>query len=138
MFSGENVPACGFSLGFERMLVVMTERKMFPSGLETAAADVMLTLFDEEGIPDALALAAELRRGGLRVDVYPEPDKLGKQFKYAASRGVGCVTVIGSDERAKGVVTVKDMQTGQQTQVPRADIARWLASSIEGTAAAKA
>ena len=47
---------------------------------------------------DALRLAAELRAAGLRVDVYPEPDKLGKQFKYAASRGVKFVTVMGGDE----------------------------------------
>jgi histidyl-tRNA synthetase len=130
MFSGENVPACGFSLGFERILVVMTERKMFPPGLETAAADVMVTLFDVQGIADTLALAAELRRAGLRVDVYPEPDKLGKQFKYASSRGVRFVTVTGSDERAQGVVTVKDMQSGQQTSIARAEIAGWVASHI--------
>jgi histidyl-tRNA synthetase len=130
MFSGENVPACGFSLGFERILVVMTERKMFPPGLETAAADVMVTLFDVQGIADTLALAAELRRAGLRVDVYPEPDKLGKQFKYASSRGVRFVTVTGSDERAQGVVTVKDMQSGQQTSIARAEIADWVASHI--------
>jgi len=134
MFSGENVPACGFSLGFERILVVMTERKMFPAGLEAAAADVMLTLFDDEGIADTLALAGGLRRAGLRVDVYPEPDKLGKQFKYAASRGVRFVTVTGSDERAQGLVTVKDMHSGQQTSVARAEIASWIASSIAGSA----
>jgi len=130
MFLGENVPACGFSLGFERILVVMTERKMFPPGLETAAADVMLTLFDDEGIPDTLGLAADLRRAGARVDVYPEPDKLGKQFKYAASRAVRFVTVTGGDERAQGLVTVKDMQSGQQTSVPRPEIARWIAAHI--------
>jgi len=134
MFSGENVPACGFSLGFERILVVMTERKMFPAGLEAAAADVMLTLFDDEGIADTLALAGGLRRAGLRVDVYPEPDKLGKQFKYAASRGVRFVTVTGSDERAQGLVTVKDMHSGQQTSVARAEIASWIASNIAGSA----
>jgi len=132
MFLGEDVPACGFSLGFERILVVMTERKMFPPGLETASADVMLTLFDEDGVPDTLGLAADLRRAGARVDVYPEPDKLGKQFKYAASRGVRFVTVTGGDERAQGLVTVKDMQSGQQTSVPRPDIARWIASHIGG------
>ena len=87
MFSGEEIPACGFSLGLERILVVMAERKMFPAGLQGAAADVLVTLFDGEPIEEALRLAAELRGAGLRVEVYPEPDKLGKQFKYAAARG---------------------------------------------------
>jgi histidyl-tRNA synthetase len=123
MFSGEQIPACGFSLGLERILVVMTERGMFPADIATAAADVMVTLFEGEPIEEALRLAGELRAGGLRVDVYPEPDKLGKQFKYAASRGVTFVTVAGADERARGEVTVKNMVTGEQVAVPRSDVA---------------
>ena len=117
MFSGEEIPACGFSLGLERILVVMTERNMFPPDLATGGADVMVTLFEGEPIEDALRLAAELRAAGLRVDVYPEPDKLGKQFKYAASRGVRFVTIAGADERARGEVTLKNMETGEQTAV---------------------
>jgi histidyl-tRNA synthetase len=122
MFLGEDIPACGFSLGLERMLVVMSERNMFPAGVQTAAADVMLTLFDADSVEDTLRLAAELRKGGLRVEVYPEPDKLGKQFKYAASRGVRFVLVVGADERARHEVTVKNMVTGEQTSVAQTDL----------------
>jgi histidyl-tRNA synthetase len=127
MFSGENLPACGFSLGLERILVVMTERKMFPPSVESSAADVLVTQFDREGMADGLQLAADLRALGVRVEVYPEVDKLGKQFKYASARHTRFVTVVGSDERAAGHVTVKDMQSGTQTLVPRADAAHWLA-----------
>ena len=123
MFSGENIPACGFSLGLERILVVMTERNMFPAAVATAAADVMVTLFEGEPVEAALTLAADLRSAGLRVDVYPEADKLGKQFKYAASRGVKFVTIQGGDERAKGVVTIKDMTSGEQQVVERLAVA---------------
>ena len=123
MFSGENIPACGFSLGLERILVVMTERDMFPAELANTAADVMVTQFEGEPIEEALRLAADLRNAGLRVDLYPEPDKLGKQFKYAGTRGVKFVTVEGGDERARGVVTVKDMTTGEQQVVERSVIA---------------
>ncbi len=126
MFSGEQIPACGFSLGLERILVVMSERNMFPPAIATAAAEVMVTMFDGEPIEEALRLAGELRAAGLRVDVYPEPDKLGKQFKYAASRGVTFVTVAGADERARDEVTVKNMTTGEQTAVPRAGVAKML------------
>jgi histidyl-tRNA synthetase len=122
MFSGEEIPACGFSLGLERILVVMTERKMFPADLLTAAADVMVTQFEGEPVEESLRLANELRGGGLRVDVYPEPDKLGKQFKYAAARGVKFVTVEGGNERARGEVTVKNMMTGEQRSVPRSGV----------------
>jgi histidyl-tRNA synthetase len=124
MFSGEQIPACGFSLGLERILVVMGERSMFPADLATAAADVMIAQFDAEGTADTLRLAHELRANGLRVDVYPEVDKLGKQFKYAAARGVKFVTIVGADERARGEVTLKNMVTGEQSSVPRTDIAQ--------------
>jgi histidyl-tRNA synthetase len=123
MFSGEQIPACGFSLGLERILVVMTERNMFPPGLSNAAADVLVTIFDAASVADSLRLAGDLRAAGLRVDVYPEADKLGKQFKYAGSRGVPFVAVAGADERARGEVTLKDMTTGEQTGVPRTAVA---------------
>jgi histidyl-tRNA synthetase len=126
MFLGEDVPACGFSLGLERILVVMGERGMFPPDVGAGHADVVVTLWNAEHTPEALALARDLRAAGLRVDVYPEPDKLGKQFKYAASRGVRFVTVEGDDERARGEVTIKDMRTGEQRSVARMDVAALL------------
>ena len=122
MFLGENIPACGFSLGLERILVVMTERGMFPPDVDANAADVLVTLFEGEDVAHALRLARELRESGLRVEVYPEPDKLGKQFKYAAAAGVPRVAIMGGDELARGVVTIKDMRTGEQSAVPRAEL----------------
>ena len=123
MFLGDQVPACGISLGLERILVVMGERGMFPAGLGTAPADVMVTIWNLDGVPDALGLAAELRSTGLRVEVYPEADKIGKQLKYASSRAIPFVTVVGDDELAKGVVTLKTLATGEQQVVARADVA---------------
>jgi histidyl-tRNA synthetase len=121
MFSGKDIPACGFSLGLERIIVVMSERGMFPKSLERAAADVLVTVWNEDSIRDSLAFANELRRSApeLRVDVYPEADKLGKQFKYASSRGVRFVVVIGDEERARGEVALKNMKTGEQRTVSR-------------------
>jgi histidyl-tRNA synthetase len=114
MFSGEQVPACGFSLGLERILVVMGERNMFPESVTRTAADVLMTLFEGEPITDALSVAAALRAGGLRVDVYPEPDKLGKQFKYASTRGIRFAAIAGRDEREAVTVAIKDLTTGTQ------------------------
>jgi histidyl-tRNA synthetase len=119
MFSGQNVPACGFSLGLERIIVVMTERGMFPETLTAAPADIMVTIWNEETMGDALALASELRSKGLRVDLYPEADKVGKQFKYAASRGIPMVAVIGDDERERGEIAIKEMGSGRQFTIPR-------------------
>jgi histidyl-tRNA synthetase len=120
LFLGREVPACGFSLGLERIIVVMTERGMFPASVGAAPADVMVALWDEASSADTLALAAELRRAGLRVDVYPDPDKPGRQFKYASARQYLLVVLAGEDERRDGTVTVKNMKTTGQATVPRA------------------
>jgi histidyl-tRNA synthetase len=133
MFLGEHIPACGFSLGLERILVVMGERSMFPPQLHRAAADAMVTLFENEPIEEAIRLAAELRTMDVRVEVYPEPDKLGKQFKYAAGRGIRFVLVMGADERARREVTIKNMETGEQVSVPRAAVAATLAAGVPRT-----
>jgi histidyl-tRNA synthetase len=126
MFLGRDIPACGFSLGLERIIVVMTERGMFPASIAGSNADAMVTLWNDGSRGDALALAGELRRGGLRVDVYPDADKVGKQFKYAASRNIPFVAVVGDDERANGSVSVKDMRSGAQESMPRADVAAYI------------
>jgi histidyl-tRNA synthetase len=131
MFLGEDIPACGFSLGLERILVVMAERNMFPPGAQTAAADAMVTLFEGAPAEEALRLAADLRAAGARVDVYPDPDKLSKQFRYAAGRGIRFVLVEGTDERARHEVTVKNMETGEQVSVPRAAVASYVAERLE-------
>lgn len=123
MFSGQDIPACGFSLGLERIIVVMTEREMFPKDLTAAPADVMVTVGDEASIADSLALASELRRAGLRVDLYPEADKLGKQFKYAASREIAFVCVTGAEEKQRGEVSLKDMRSGAQQTIKREGVA---------------
>jgi histidyl-tRNA synthetase len=130
MFLGRDVPACGFSLGLERIIVVMSERKMFPDSVEHGAVDVMVTLWNDKSRADALALAADLRRAGLRVEVYPEADKLGKQFKYASTRNVPFVTIVGDEERTRGEVTIKDLRTGGQLSTPRTEAAAVLSKVL--------
>ena len=124
MFLGRDVPACGFSLGLERIIVVMMERGMFPASVAGGGVDVLVTIWNADQRADALALARELRAGGLRVDVYPEADKLGKQFKYASGRNIPFVAVVGDDERARGEVAIKNLTNGEQTPVARAEAAK--------------
>jgi histidyl-tRNA synthetase len=130
MFLGRDVPACGFSLGLERLIVVMSERSMFPAAVSGGPVDIMVTIWNDASRADALALASELRAGGLRVDVYAEADKLGRQFKYAGSRQVPFVAIVGDDERLRGEVAVKDMRSGHQTSVPRAEAARLVLQAL--------
>lgn len=123
MFSKEQIPACGLSIGLERILVVMEEREMFPEDLQQNSADVMVTIWNEEQAGESLKLARELRSQDLRVLVYPEADKFGKQFKYADSSGIPFVCVLGETELAEGKVTLKNMQTGEQQLAQRNEIA---------------
>ena len=130
MFLGQDVPACGFSLGMERIIVVMTEREMFPAMLVSSPADVMVTIWDEATTADSLLLAQALRAEGLRVDLYTEADKLGKQFKYASSRGIRFVAVIGEEERRRDEVALKDMHSGEQRTVARENAAATIKESL--------
>src|SRR3954452_9895977 len=75
MFVGRDVPACGFSLGLERIIVVMSERGMFPAKVSRGAVDVMVTFLADDLRADALQLAAERRPERLRVDVSPEASR---------------------------------------------------------------
>jgi len=127
MFSGENIPACGFSLGLERILVVMGERGMFPPEVQASGPDVLVTIFEDALAAESLKLAGELRAERLRVEVYPDALRsgkdLGKAFKYADARKARCVTVLGQDELARGEVKIKNLATGEQQAVTRASVA---------------
>ncbi len=137
MFSGEDIPASGISLGLERILVVMGERGMFPAAVVSTPADVMVVQWFANRTELYLAFANELRQTGLRVELYPESPaddgkKVGdRQFKYASARGIPFVAVIGADELANESVTVKNMKTGEQTRVRRSDVPAHLARSSE-------
>jgi histidyl-tRNA synthetase len=122
MFGKETIPACGLSIGLERILFVMEERGMFPPELQQNSADVMVTIWNEDSIAESLQLANELRSQGLRVLVYPEADKLGKQFKYANSINIPYVCILGESELAENKVTLKNMQTVEQETIARDEI----------------
>ncbi len=72
MFLGRDVPAAGFSLGLERIILVMTERGMFPATVSRAPVDVMVTFLADDLRSDALRFASELRAERLRVEVFPD------------------------------------------------------------------
>ena len=131
MFLGRDIPACGFSLGLERIIVVMSERNMFPDAVGRAGIDVLVTIWNHETRDQSLKLAQELRKIGLRVDVYPEADKLAKQFKYASARSAPFVAILGDDERARGEVGLKDLRSGEQVSVRRGELAATIRTRLQ-------
>jgi histidyl-tRNA synthetase len=93
---------------------------------------------DEAQLPAYLELAAQLRNAGIATEVVLEGGKLGKQFKYADRAGIRFVVVLGSDEIAKGVVTVKDLRKQDQFEVPRAELVKTLRVELEQAEAMQA
>jgi histidyl-tRNA synthetase len=106
------VPATGGSFGIERICEVLKERKLVDFGSTTV--EVMVTIFDEELWKESLSVANQLREKGISTMLYPDPIKIGDQFKYANKKGIPWVVVIGPDEVAKKVVQLKDMKKAEQ------------------------
>lgn len=92
MFSGKNVPACGLSLGLERILVVMEERKLYPADIDPIHA--LLAPVEEADMKSALALAVQLRAAGLRIDLLPKAAVPGKLRKQADDQGIAAAAWI--------------------------------------------
>jgi histidyl-tRNA synthetase len=130
MFSGQSIPACGFSLGLERILLVLEEQNMFPARL-AGQPEVLVTQFDSTTIAPSLDLAWRLRTDGVRVDLYPDQDRYGRQFKYAEDRGIRYALLLSPREIAAEVVSVKDLVTGDQVDVPDKGVGAWLKARLE-------
>jgi histidyl-tRNA synthetase len=109
----------------------MTERSMFPADVARGGVDTLVTIWNHDTRAESLALAAELRKNGLRVDVYPEADKLGKQFKYESARNVPFVAILGDDERARGEVGLKDLRSGEQISVRRNELSATIRARLQ-------
>ncbi|MEJ2598590.1 MAG: histidine--tRNA ligase [Anaerolineales bacterium] len=116
---GEPLPGVGFAMGDLVVSLVLQKFNCLPENLGTSPAEVLVTVFDENSMVNALRLAAELRQGGLNAAIYPEPAKLGKQFKYADRMGMRAAAILGPDELSAGQVAVKDLATGSQQTVRR-------------------
>src|SRR5262245_6305490 len=122
--AGVSVPACGFSIGFERVFTVMEERGMF--GDDARAADVLIAVTADAAAGDALRLAAELRDAGLAVDGFPHAGKLGPQFELGQRKGIPFAVVADPEALRAGELEVRDLASRQSTRLARAELAAWL------------
>lgn len=119
LFTRQDLPGIGASLGLDRLLAAMEELGLLPK--VRTAATVLIAYFDKDRLDDYLRLAAMLRRAGIGVELFPEPKKLGQQLQYADKRGFRVALIAGSREFDAGVCQVKDLQTGAAIDVPIAD-----------------
>lgn len=132
MFLGSDVPACGFSVGLERILVVMQERGMFPSEVTQPSIDVVVAALEESAQGAAMETAAELRRGGtLRVDLYPDiAKKMDRIFKYVDQRRAKFIAILGGNEVADGTVSIRHVATKKQETMRRAAAADYVTANL--------
>ncbi len=123
-FTGEAVPATGFSFGVSRLASALRA-----AGREQAAlrGPVVIIAFDNEAMPDYFAVAAELRAAGIPAEVYLGTSGMRPQMKYADRRLSPCAVIIGEDERAAGTVTLKDLDLGRALAEGVKDSETWRA-----------
>jgi histidyl-tRNA synthetase len=110
--SGFEMPAVGFGIGFDRTVEAADQLGLIPS--EGQGTQVMVAVLGEEDLLASLEATQQLRAAGIRTEVYPAIDKLGKQFKLADQKKIPFVLIIGKNERTANKVTLKNMQSGEQ------------------------
>lgn len=144
-FTGQSVPATGFSVGISRLAAAFA----ISGDIAPLNGPVVVLNFDKEDPTVALQIATELRQAGLRAEAYMGSSGMRPQMKYADRRGAPAVVMAGEDELAKGTVTIKDLKVGAakakaissneewretrpgQVEVPRAEMIQTLTGIIE-------
>jgi histidyl-tRNA synthetase len=109
-FTGQKVPATGFSIGVSRLLAAL--RHLGKIETKAAPGPVVVTVFDRERIADYQKMVKALRDAGISAELYLGGGKMGPQMKYADRRNAPCVVIQGGDEKAKGEIQIKDLIEG--------------------------
>lgn len=128
MFAGKSIPACGGSLGIERIAMILEEQN--PNKEVAPPVQVMVVVWDETFAEDALQFSEEARRAGISAEVYLGGGNIGRQISSASKRGIPYCIVYGPDEKKRKEVILKDLRTGEQKSILRSDVARSLLDEI--------
>jgi histidyl-tRNA synthetase len=122
LYTKQELPGVGASLGLDRLLAAMEELNLLPK--TATPAPVLMVQFDAAHLGDYQRMARTLRSAGIGVEVYPEAKKIGQQLKYAESRGFRAALIAGSDDFAKGTWNIKDLAAREEKkEVPEAAVA---------------
>ena len=126
IFGLNDVSGVGISFGADRIYDVMVGLDLFPAEIG-CSTKVLFTNLGEAEAMAALKCVNSLRGAGISAEIYPDAAKMKKQMEYANRRAIPYVAIIGSNELEQGVVTLKNMTSGEQTTVAMADIANHIA-----------
>jgi histidyl-tRNA synthetase len=121
MFGLKGITGVGISFGADRIYDVLLELNLFPE-TATAGTKVLISNFDEAAESYALPLLHKLREAGIAAELYPSAAKLKKQMSYADGKHIPYVLLIGSDEMLSGLLTLKNMHTGEQKKLKSEEI----------------
>jgi histidyl-tRNA synthetase len=114
---GDPLPGTGFAMGDMVVTLVLEKYGLLSTDEQLSPSQVLVTVFSEETLLESYAFAARLRQSGLKVAVYPEAVKLGKQFKFGDRSGARVAVILGPDELKDQKVSIKDLESGQQEVV---------------------
>jgi histidyl-tRNA synthetase len=129
---GDKLPAVGFAMGDLVMSLVLEELGLIPEDIKSPSASVLVTVFDEGSMQETLRLSDELRQTGLKVNCYPQADKLSKQLKFADRIGIKIAVILGPEEIKQDMVTFKELSSGNQISVDRALAADTISELLDG------
>ena len=119
-YTNKSLPGVGISIGLTRLFYVLNEQRMLNEERVMAPADVMIVPMTDD-LEAAVRLATELRAQNIRVQLYAEQKKFKAKIQYADKLHIPYVVFLGEDEITAGVVSCKDMRTGEQVKLPRAE-----------------
>ena len=128
-YTEKKLPGVGISIGLTRLFYVLDEQGLLNPELPSAPADALVLPMGDP--TPAIALAEELRRGGLRVQFYGEQKKFKQKMAYADKLGVPFAVLLGEDEIAEGKCSVKNMTTGQQVTLTPWEAVDFIKATLE-------
>ncbi len=129
-YTKSKLPGVGISIGATRLFSQLLELGLVKAG--RSVTDVLVANFDEGLRAEYGAMAAELRKAGVNVEVFASAEKLGKQFKYAERLGVPVVVLVGDAEVSSGTVKVKDAVKKEEKAVPRGELVAAVKAMLAG------
>ncbi len=121
LFGVAGIPGVGISFGVDRIYDVMDELKLFPPTVQKSTQVLFFNLGEEAAIR-CFDLMQDLRRTGIRCELYHEQARFDKQFKYAEKKNIPRVIIIGDDELQSGIAKVKDLRSGKQSELPFSEL----------------
>ena len=123
IFGMKGVSGVGISFGADRIYDVLTELELFPEAIDERI-DILFINFGEEAELKCMELSHELRGKGIAVELYPSSVRMNKQMKYANDRGVRYIGLLGEDEMRRGVIQLKNMDSGEQKEYPQNNLVK--------------